>query len=64
MTHPRYVSRIAVRAVHCEDDVWPMPRETIDVVVVEDDPVHTGLVDHLGVPIMRLSSKAPIGFCR
>jgi hypothetical protein len=52
------------KAVQCEDDCWHAGRETLDVIIVTDDPVDTGLIDQHGIPIMRLSSKGALGFCR
>lgn len=60
----KYVTRITRRLVRAEDEWWPENRETIDVVVTDDHPVNTGLVDQNGVPIMRISPKSPMGFCR
>lgn len=52
------------RAIRCEDDMWIEPRERLDVIIVSDDPVNTGLVDQRGIPIMRVPSRRPLGFCR
>lgn len=54
----KYVSR-----ARTEDDDWyGMSPRTMTVHVTDGDPVDTGLVDHLGVPIMRLSERIPMGF--
>jgi hypothetical protein len=60
----RYISRVPTKTIRCEDDYWMAGRETLDVIIVSDDPVDTGLVDQHGVPIMRLSARAPMGFGR
>lgn len=64
MSDVRYISRVHPRLVRAEDEWYPENRERLDVIVVEDSPVDTGLVDHHGVPIMRITSRAPVGFCR
>lgn len=58
----RYISRI--RPKQLGDDYYQEPRETMTVHAVDDAPTDTGLVDDLGVPIMRLSDRGPLGFCR
>lgn len=55
----RYISRIRSRA---EDDFYSDTRQTMTVIVEDSDPVDTGLVDHLGIPIMRVSERIPVGF--
>lgn len=65
MSDARYITRAPKWAIRCEDDAWSFGRESVDVIITSDDPTHTGLVvDQHGVPIMRLSSRAPLGFCR
>lgn len=63
MTSPRYITR-AKRSVRAEDDWYPESRERLDVIIASDEPVDTGLVDQFDIPIMRLSSKLPMGVCR
>jgi len=46
------------------DDYWPAPREPFDVIVTDDTPEDTGLVDQYGVPLRRRSPRGPLGFCR
>ena len=46
------------------DDYWPETRETLDVIVTDDDPVETGLIDQHGNKIVRLSPRQTMGFCR
>lgn len=58
-----YVSR-APKQIRAEDGWWPETRERMDAIIVDDTPVNTGLVDQRGVPIVRLSSRGPLGFCR
>lgn len=60
---PRYITR-AKRAIRAEDDWYPESRERLDVIIVSDEPMDTGLVDQFDVPIMRVSSRGPVGFCR
>jgi hypothetical protein len=64
MSVTRYITKTTKRAIRCEDYVWAEPRERLDVIIVSDDPIDTGLVDQHGTPIMRVSSRAPLGFCR
>lgn len=47
-----------------DEDDWSFGRESMDVIVQDDDPVDTGLVDQHGNKIMRLPDRAPMGFCR
>ena len=60
----RYVAILPPRTVRASDDWWPEPRESFDVLVTDDRPIDTGLVDQHGTPIMRLSDRSPLGFCR
>lgn len=59
----RYVA-LARPKQHVSDDYYQEHRETMTVHAVDGTPSDTGLVDHLGVPIMRLSERGPLGFCR
>lgn len=59
----RYVARLP-KVIRAEDEWWPENRDSMDVIVTDEHPVDTGLVDQNGVPIMRLSSRIPMGFCR
>lgn len=56
----RYISRQPPRS--SDDDYYPEAHRTMTVHVTDDEPRDTGLVDSLGVPIMRLSDRAPMGF--
>lgn len=63
MTKQRYVvGRAAPQAIQAGDDYWPETRETMSVVVTDNAPHDTGLVDERGVTIWRLPSIARIGF--
>lgn len=58
----RYVSRLPSKA---EDEYYSDTPRTITVHVEDGAPSDTGLVDSLGIPIMRLSERVPMGFrCR
>lgn len=59
----RYVPR-APKRVHLEDEWYPEPRETMEIIITSDEPQDTGLLDQHGTPLMRVVSKAPMGFCR
>lgn len=47
-----------------EDDVWPDPPISMDVLVEDSEPRETGLLDQYGNKIMRVVRRVPIGFCR
>lgn len=52
------------RAFLAGDDYIEEERQTCEVVVDEDSPIDTGLVDHHGNKIMRITQRGPMGFCR
>lgn len=47
-----------------DDDYYSDPPRTMTVMVEDGAPIDTGLVDHLGVSIVRLSERVPMGFKR
>lgn len=66
MTVVRYIPMIKTVRPPCaeEDEWWTAPRETTDVIIEARDPEDIGLVDEHGTPIMRVTIRHPIGFCR
>ena len=55
----RYIS---LRRPRFEDDYYHDTPQTMQVIVEDSEPVETGLEDHLGIPIMRVPDKIPMGF--
>jgi len=55
---PRYVTK----AIECGDE-WREPATaSLDVLVTEDKPEDTGLLDQFGERLYRLRDRVPIGF--
>ena len=52
------------RSIDTGDEFWAEARETIDIIVAEEEPVETGLVDQWGKPIRRYPKRNPVGFMR
>lgn len=52
------------RAVECGDDWLETSPTRCDVIVSEDCPADTGLLDNLGNKIYRVPTRAPLGFTR
>lgn len=61
-SHYRAISRH--RLLEAGDDIWAEPTVTMEVVVEDNTPIDTGLVDQHGNKIMRIMPRAPLGFCR
>lgn len=60
---PKYhIAPRHIRRPRADDDYWPDLPATMDVIVVEDHPVDTGLVDEFGVTIWRTSMRERVGF--
>jgi hypothetical protein len=55
---PRYVTK----AVECGDEWWEPAAAHIDVLVTDDKPEDTGLLDQFGERLYRLPEREPIGF--
>jgi hypothetical protein len=62
MTRRYIVSAIAPRSIAAGDDWYSDPRETINVIVDDQGPTNTGLVDQYGVTIYRLPGRERCGF--
>jgi len=52
------------RGIEAGDDWYPEERGRIDVIIPDDKPQNTGLLDADGTPIYRVEVRAPIGFMR
>ena len=60
---PRYVTRPA-KAVIAEDEWYESESRKIDVLVPDDQPEATGLLDADGNMLYRVVRRGPLGFCR
>ena len=45
-----------------EDDYWPQARDRLEVIVEDDRPADTGLLDEFGVRIFRVKKREKLGF--
>ena len=59
----RYVT-LPVKAVIAEDEWYASESRKIDVLVPDDQPEATGLLDADGHMLYRVVSRGPLGFCR
>ncbi len=60
----RYFSVPRKKTIRASEDWWAEPRERLDVIVTDESPINTGLVDQYENPIMRTVQRGPLGFCR
>lgn len=50
------------RAIFVEDAYWPEPPVRMEVIIEQDAPVDTGLVDEFGTTIYRVPERRRVGF--
>lgn len=63
MSAARYiVSSKPPRQIAAGDDWYPETRETVTVIVEDDKPTDTGLIDQHGVPIYRVPNRERCGY--
>lgn len=59
----RYVSlALRPRSIAADDDWWSETRETVNVIIDDDVPQDTGLVDQHGTKIYRTPVRERCGF--
>lgn len=57
----RYV-REPARGFRVSDDYYFEERQTVEVIVCDEEPVDTGLVDEFGVRLFRVRERGKVGF--